>query len=283
GELLWGNYGQMTRLGRLKPVPQLSGFAAQRHPWMLTPSKPSASSATAYRRPLTSSCGWLLGEVASLLDLPQSGDRHRRLMLEDLAREVLTDDVIEAIAHGSWGQEQRGSRERYLPAINFAGSFSGNFSTVDAAYPFPVLAINTPANHNHRGCEFPLCSASVELPSPIPFSQLDPSPMWSALMMDLHHKRPHTTIAAKLHCGLAVGLAQWVATARQPSPMSQSRTIALTGSVFQNRLLLQLLVPQLQKQGLDVLLHREVPMGDGGVSLGQAAIAAAQSLEQTRN
>jgi hydrogenase maturation protein HypF len=51
------------------------------------------------------------------------------------------------------------------------------------------------------------------------------------------------------------------------------RTAALSGGCFQNRLLLALTVPRLERVGLRVLLHRQVPCNDGGVSLGQAVVA----------
>jgi hydrogenase maturation protein HypF len=51
------------------------------------------------------------------------------------------------------------------------------------------------------------------------------------------------------------------------------RTVTLSGGCFQNRLLLALLVPALKRAGFQVLLHRQVPTNDGGLSLGQAAIA----------
>ncbi|MHB0857930.1 MAG: carbamoyltransferase HypF [Anaerolineae bacterium] len=51
------------------------------------------------------------------------------------------------------------------------------------------------------------------------------------------------------------------------------QTVALSGGCFQNRLLLAESVPALQAQGLEVLVHRQVPCNDGGLSLGQAAIA----------
>ena len=49
--------------------------------------------------------------------------------------------------------------------------------------------------------------------------------------------------------------------------------MALSGGVFQNRLLLKLVYQALQIEGLRVLTHRLVPCNDGGVSLGQAVIA----------
>ena len=264
GELLWGNYSHMDRLGCFKPVPHLSGFATKRYPWTLSLTKTLAQ-----KRPLTSSCGWLFGEVASMLDLPQGSDSDGRLILEDLAREVLTDTVLEAMG---------------IQAIAHPPYFSGaDFPGVDGAYPFPIAAI---ASQNHPA---PSSPNPNWLGGTLPFLQLDPSPMWSALMMDVHQKCAPSLIAAKVHRGLAMGLAQWVARARSPefsSPLTQVPntldTIVLTGSVFQNRLLLQLLIPQLRQQGLRVLIHRDVPMGDGGVALGQVAIAAAQSLGRSQ-
>jgi len=50
-------------------------------------------------------------------------------------------------------------------------------------------------------------------------------------------------------------------------------TVALSGGVFQNRLLLELTVPRLEEAGFELLLHRQVPCNDGGVSLGQAVLA----------
>ena len=51
------------------------------------------------------------------------------------------------------------------------------------------------------------------------------------------------------------------------------QTVALSGGCFQNRLLLALVVPRLREAGLRVLVHRQVPCNDGGISLGQAVIA----------
>jgi hydrogenase maturation protein HypF len=56
---------------------------------------------------------------------------------------------------------------------------------------------------------------------------------------------------------------------------SALRTVALSGGCFQNRLLLALAIPRLERAGFRVLLHRQVPCNDGGISLGQAALAQA--------
>ena len=56
-------------------------------------------------------------------------------------------------------------------------------------------------------------------------------------------------------------------------------TVALSGGVLQNRVLLEQLLRRLAGGGLRVLTHREVPANDGGLALGQAVVAAARTLD----
>jgi len=51
-------------------------------------------------------------------------------------------------------------------------------------------------------------------------------------------------------------------------------TLALSGGVFQNRLLLDATAAGLREFGLKVLVHRRLPANDGGLALGQGCIAA---------
>jgi len=58
------------------------------------------------------------------------------------------------------------------------------------------------------------------------------------------------------------------------SESSGIRRIALSGGVFQNRLLLRMTVASLRESGFEVLIHSLIPTNDGGISLGQAVIAS---------
>jgi len=60
------------------------------------------------------------------------------------------------------------------------------------------------------------------------------------------------------------------------------RRVALSGGVFQNALLLERSLLLLGEAGLDVYANRAVPANDGGISLGQALVAAARTRPATR-
>jgi hydrogenase maturation protein HypF len=86
-------------------------------------------------------------------------------------------------------------------------------------------------------------------------------------------------IAARFHAGLADLLARAATDACAATGLD---TVALSGGVFQNMLLLRLLVTRLEDGGLRVLTHSRVPPNDAGVSLGQVAVAAARDAEAWR-
>jgi hydrogenase maturation protein HypF len=70
---------------------------------------------------------------------------------------------------------------------------------------------------------------------------------------------------------LAAALAEACGRIRDQTGLA---TVALSGGCFQSRLLTRLTADRLRREGLEVLLHARVPPNDGGIALGQAAVAA---------
>ena len=66
-----------------------------------------------------------------------------------------------------------------------------------------------------------------------------------------------------------------LAASQRARDLTGLSAVALSGGVFQNRRLVELLVPELARSGFDVLRHRQVPPNDGGIALGQVAVARA--------
>ncbi|MEH2094194.1 carbamoyltransferase HypF [Nostoc sp.] len=106
---------------------------------------------------------------------------------------------------------------------------------------------------------------------------IDPRPMWQALLDDLQQQIPQPVIAAKFHKGLANAIVEMVQHLSKKNLINQ---VVLTGGVFQNCILLEQVTKQLQALGIKVLTHNLVPANDGGLSLGQAVIAAAQLIHE---
>jgi hydrogenase maturation protein HypF len=91
---------------------------------------------------------------------------------------------------------------------------------------------------------------------------------------DLLAGRSSATVAARFHNGLARGV---VEACQEAAGRTGLRTVAVSGGVFQNVLLFEAVLGGLAESGLEVLIHSQVPPNDGGISLGQAAVAAARS------
>ena len=90
---------------------------------------------------------------------------------------------------------------------------------------------------------------------------------------DLTNRVPAPVIAARFHHGVAALIEAGCVRLRDSSGLD---TVALSGGVFQNMLLLHATVTRLEARGFRVLTHSRVPCNDGGISLGQAVIAAAR-------
>jgi hydrogenase maturation protein HypF len=101
--------------------------------------------------------------------------------------------------------------------------------------------------------------------------EIDLRPMWHTLVADLLAGSPPSTISARLHATLAAATAE---TVRAIAHFKGVHPVVLSGGCFANARLSAELVRRLE--GLEVKLPRRVPPGDGGLALGQAAVAAAR-------
>ncbi|MCS7304345.1 MAG: Sua5/YciO/YrdC/YwlC family protein [Thermoguttaceae bacterium] len=105
------------------------------------------------------------------------------------------------------------------------------------------------------------------------FGLLDWRPMLQAVLADRAAGMPIHQISRRFHAALADGIlqaAQWAAK------HWQIQRVALSGGCFQNALLTQWAYQRLQEAGFTVLVHQQVPPGDGGIALGQILLAAWQ-------
>jgi len=95
---------------------------------------------------------------------------------------------------------------------------------------------------------------------------LDWGPLLEALLGDLRCGVPVGVMAARFHNALVEGM---VAVAQA---LGAERT-ALSGGCFQNRILLERAYRRLTEAGLRVYVHQRIPPNDGGIALGQVAVA----------
>jgi len=101
----------------------------------------------------------------------------------------------------------------------------------------------------------------------------DPRPTLAALLDGVSRGRSAGSLAAGFQRAITV-----VTTARLHDARERTgvRTVCLSGGVFQNRRLASDLLRGLASDGFEVFINRQVPVNDGGVSYGQAAVAAAR-------
>ena len=92
----------------------------------------------------------------------------------------------------------------------------------------------------------------------------------SAVVDEVKKRTSPSLISTRFHLTVAQIIVQVCRTVSRDTGI---KIVALSGGVFQNRLLFRLAVDGLREEGFEVLTHRLVPCNDGGISLGQAAIA----------
>jgi hydrogenase maturation protein HypF len=241
GELLVADLHGYERVGHLAPVALPGGAAAIRQPWRM---------ATSW---ILAACGAdVAARVGARLD-ERAGDLVALLSGPGPTMPVTTSvgrlfDAAAAVVCGRRAVSYEGQAAIELEACAAAVA-PGRVA------PYPVELVDDVRGDGAGGRVI-----------------MDPSPLVAAMVDDHDAGRPPELMAAAFHEGIAAAAVAAAATVAEPRGL---HTVALTGGVFQNRRLSSLIETGLRARGLEVLTHRQVPPNDGGISIGQAAIAAA--------
>ncbi len=187
--------------------------------------------------------GWLLERI-------EADTNKQRIILEQIEKRINT---VETSSLG-----------RVFDAVA-AMLRLGSYNHFDAQLPMALEAAIENEIEEHY--DFELTNRTGE---PL---QLDLGKMVKQLIVDIREEKTVSIISAKFHNCLAAGLLEMAKAARESTKLN---TVALSGGVFCNRYLTIRCIKLLKKTGFSVLFNRDVPSNDGGISLGQAAIAAQQ-------
>ncbi len=102
--------------------------------------------------------------------------------------------------------------------------------------------------------------------------QIRTAAMWTQLLADLDARVSQSEISARFHAGVADAFARAAVAARAATGLTK---VAMSGGCMHNRRLARLLRMKLENEGFEVFQHLHVSPGDGGLSYGQAVVAAA--------
>jgi hydrogenase maturation protein HypF len=254
GEFLLADYRDCQRLATFKPIAMPGGAQAIREPWRNTYAH------------LMAEMGW----ARFAMDY---ADLALCRFLETKPRAVLDGMIARGV-----NSPLASSCGRLFDAAAAAAGVCRERAEYEghAAVEFEAMVDAHALAHEDERLAYPFAIPRLKS-SNLPY--VEPLPMWQALLGDLIEDTPVPVIAARFHKGLASVIARMVDKLRQRDPdMAPVTTVALSGGVLQNRVLLELLVGRLEALGLRVLTHAQVPANDGGLALGQAAIAAARAI-----
>ncbi len=246
GEWLLGNAAGYVRVAHLRPFLLPGGEAAVREP----------------RRAALALLWDLAGDAAleweDLAPVRSFSPGERQLLAGMLRRRVNAPtttsagrlfDAVAALIGLHQQTTFEGQAAIALEQVAASSSLTASTASTDEAYPFDLLQQQPDGG-----------------PGVLVF---DWRPLVAALLQDLRRGEEQGIMAGRFHQSLIAAI---VAVARRVNVSA----VALTGGCFQNRLLTEQAAQRLREAGFTVLLHHQVPPNDGGISLGQVVVAAAQ-------
>jgi len=233
GEFLTADWRSFERVGHLEYVPLPGGEAAIRKPYRM---------ALGYLYSL-------LGEDFSLEGLPlKPGPTELEVIKQQIERGI--------------NSPLTSSAGRLFDAVSALSGVRGEIDyEAQAVIELEMLA----PGEIEKSESYPFAIVEEEGVRVVKLKEL-----LSAVVKDVRNQTPAPVISLRFHHTMAEIIAGMCKLIAEDSGIKQ---VALSGGVFQNRLLLKLATAALKREGFDVLTHHLVPCNDGGISLGQAVIA----------
>jgi hydrogenase maturation protein HypF len=260
GEFLIADLAAFQRAGHLTPVPMPGGAAAIRQPWRMAAAYLDAPDPGAPAPGVTDPGVTDTATTASgAMDIGA-------ISLDVARRNAARWDPVLAMARRGLNAPLTSSAGRLFDAaaallgVRDEISYEGQ-----AAIEMEQLADPAEQSAYHATIDQPAAEC------PFRASGAD---LIRAATEDLRAGVPREIIAARFHNGLATLIVDGCILLRDRHALN---TVALSGGVFQNLLLLGQTVTRLEANGFTVLTHSRVPCNDGGISLGQAVIASSVS------
>jgi hydrogenase maturation protein HypF len=252
GEFLLADYREARRLGTFKPVAMPGRDAASREPWRN-----------------------LYAHLTAEMDWAELTEKYARLDLyRDLAARA--HETLDMMIRTDTDAPKASSCARLFEAVAAALGICSTRQEHEgmAASRLEALVCEQTLHAEDDGLAYPFSVANLPGSG---LAYIEPLPMWRALLGDLLRNAPAPIVAARFHKGLAKALA---AMAAKLNDGGRFDTVALSGGCFQNKVLFEETIRRLRDVGFIVLSHSLVPPNDGGLALGQAAIAAARLMER---
>jgi len=233
GEFIIADYRGFERLGRLEYVPMPGGEAAIQRTYRM---------AVSYL--LT-----LFGGDASTLELP---------FMRDVSEQEI--QLIKKQVEGAINSPLTSSCGRLFDAVSALIGIRGRIEyEAQAAIELEMAAVDGDYG-SYRFSIFEQDGVNV----------VRLKKVFDGLIQDIEDGTPQARISSKFHRTMSEIVLQMCQRLAQ---RCVTKKVALSGGVFQNRLLLRLTVHALEEAGFEVFTHSKVPANDGGISLGQAIIA----------
>ncbi len=239
GEILVGGYSGFSRVGHLDLIPLPGGDKAQYEPWRN-----------------------LVAHLYIAFGKDWQDRIGKKAFSAALAAKPL--DLIETMIARRINAPLSSSAGRLFDAVAAALGVSFDRQSFEGQAAMALEVLATP--HIAEAGAYPVGADMYRM-----IRRLIWPSFWQALLKDLANGVDRGVIAARFHNALVVALSKLAQIAAEDTGTT---TIALSGGVMQNRLLLEGLHERLTASGFSVLVQRDAPANDGGLALGQAAIAA---------